>query len=250
MTLLPDQSPIQMKKLELAIPKSHGRAFFCLKFDLFAIEFFSSDLAVDIASMGENWENPCPYRGLSDRGGSVAAIGLFFGSDEGNTEAVAQRIQRRMGEQWVSVYDIADVTQLEFADYDKILLGIPTWDFGQIQSDWEEFWDDISDIDFSGKTVALFGLGDQFGYGDYFLDAMGMLHDVLVEQGAAMIGYWSIEGYDFDASKALTKDAKQFVGLAIDEDQQEDLTAARLNIWCRQVCAEFGLSLEIIELED
>ena len=79
---------------------------------------------------------------------------------------------------YVDVRDIADVTQLDFAQYDKVILGIPTWDFGQIQSDWEEFWDDIAAVDFSGKQVALFGLGDQFGYGDYFLDAMGMLLDV------------------------------------------------------------------------
>ena len=180
----------------------------------------------------------------------MAVIGLFFGSDEGNTEAVAQRIQQRLGEDLVDVHDIADVTQLEFADYDKILMGIPTWDFGQIQSDWEEFWDDISEVDFTGKTVALFGLGDQFGYGDYFLDAMGMLHDVLVGQGATMVGYWPVEGYDFDASKALSSDGKHFVGLAIDEDQQEEQTAQRLNVWCEQVVAELGLNIQVTPLED
>lgn len=180
----------------------------------------------------------------------MTVIGCFFGSDEGNTEAVAQRIQNRVGEEHLVVHDIADVTQLDFANYDNILLGIPTWDFGQIQSDWEEFWDDVSEIDFTGKTVALFGLGDQFGYGDYFLDAMGMLHDVLITQGAVMVGYWSVEGYEFDESKALTEDGKHFVGLAVDEDQQEDLTAGRLNDWCEQVMAEFGLDIEISPLED
>ncbi len=180
----------------------------------------------------------------------MAVIGLFFGSDEGNTESVAQRIQQRLGEELVDVHDIADITQLEFAEYDKILLGIPTWDFGQIQSDWEEFWEDVSEIDFTGKTVALFGLGDQFGYGDYFLDAMGMLHDVIVEQGAAIVGHWPVEGYEFDASKALTPDGKYFVGLAIDEDQQEELTAQRLNAWCEQVVREFGLDIEVESLDD
>jgi flavodoxin I len=180
----------------------------------------------------------------------VATIGLFFGSDEGNTEGVAQRIQQRFGEELVDVHDIADVTQLEFADYPLIILGIPTWDFGQIQSDWEEFWEDVSAIDFDDKTVALFGLGDQFGYGDYFLDAMGMLYDVLVAQGATVVGFWPTEGYDFDASKALSSDGKHFVGLAIDEDQQEEQTASRLNQWCQQVAGEFGLSIETQVLDD
>lgn len=171
----------------------------------------------------------------------MSRIGLFYGSDEGNTEAVALRIQARLGEDRVDVHDIADVTQLEIADYERLMFGIPTWDFGQIQSDWEEFWEDVEEIDFSGKTVALFGLGDQFGYGDYFLDAMGMLHDVIVAGGGAIVGHWSTEGYEFEASKAEIAGEGKFVGLAIDEDQQEEMTAGRLNRWCRQVAEEFGL---------
>jgi flavodoxin I len=172
---------------------------------------------------------------------SKAKIGLFFGSDEGNTERVAYQIQKIFGDDVVDVYDIADVTQAEFTDYDKIILGIPTWDFGQIQSDWEEFWGDIAQVDFSGKQVALFGLGDQFGYGNYFLDAMGMLHDVIIQSGPEIVGHWPTEGYEFDASKAKIPDKNLFVGLALDEDQQEHLTADRLNRWCQQIYEEFGL---------
>lgn len=180
----------------------------------------------------------------------MTKIGLFFGSDEGNTERVAYRIQERLGEDVVDICDIADATQLTFADYDQIILGIPTWDFGQIQSDWEEFWDDIAAVDFSGKTVALFGLGDQFGYGDYFLDAMGMLHDVIIQTGPKIIGHWSTEGYEFDASKAELPGAGKFVGLALDEDQQEQLSADRLNRWCTQIHAEFGLATPLNLLDD
>ncbi len=181
---------------------------------------------------------------------NVGKIGLFFGSDEGNTERVAYRIQKRFGADVVDVMDIADVTQLEFADYDRIILGIPTWDFGQIQSDWEEFWDDIAAVDFSGKTVALYGLGDQFGYGDYFLDAMGMLHDVIVQSGPVIIGHWPTEGYEFDASKAEIPGAGMFVGLALDEDQQEHLTAERLTRWCAQIHREFGLDTPLHTVDD
>jgi len=165
----------------------------------------------------------------------VSTIGLFFGSDDGNTERVAELIQQRLGEQLVNVYDISDVTQLEFDEYQHIILGIPTWDFGQIQSDWEDFWEDIQAVDFTGKTVALFGLGDQFGYGDYFLDAMGMLHDVIVSNGAKIVGHWSTQGYDYEASKAEVKGKNVFVGLAIDEDQQEELTDGRIEQWCTQL---------------
>lgn len=180
----------------------------------------------------------------------MAEIGLFFGSDEGNTESVAHRIQERFGEDVLDVKDIADATQMDFAQYDRLILGIPTWDFGQIQSDWEEFWDDLNEIDFSGKTVALYGLGDQFGYGDFFLDAMGMLHEVIVQNGANIVGRWSAEGYEFDASKAYMESENAFVGLAIDEDQQPELTAFRLNTWCKQIAKEFGVSIEPEEIDD
>lgn len=187
---------------------------------------------------------------MSER--KMPKIGLFFGSDEGNTESISHRIARRLGEDIVDIHDIGEVTQLEFMDYDKLILGIPTWDFGQIQSDWEDFWEDLEDIDFSGKTVAFVGLGDQFGYGDFFLDAMGMLHDVVVESADKIIGYWPTEGYDYDASKAeiTVEDKTLFMGLALDEDQQPELSAERLNRWCVQVHQEFGLNTPVIEIED
>ncbi len=181
---------------------------------------------------------------------SVAQIGLFYGSDDGNTQAIALRIQARFGADVVDVHDIADVTQLDFAEYQYLILGIPTWDFGQIQSDWEEFWDDISEVDMHGKTVALFGLGDQFGYGDFFLDAMGMLHDVVLDRGAHIVGHWPTEGYEFDASKALIPGQAKFVGLGIDEDQQSEQSAARLDAWCALLHQQFGLQTPLQAVDD
>ena len=180
----------------------------------------------------------------------MAELVLFYGSDEGNTERVSRQIQQIFGEEVVDLYDIADVTVMEFESCNKIILGIPTWDFGQIQSDWEEFWPELDNLDFSGKTVALFGLGDQFGYGDFFLDAMGMLHDVVKSRGATIVGHWPASGYEFEASKALLEDQNTFVGLALDEDQQADLTVSRLNKWCRQIHREFALQTPLRALDD
>lgn len=180
----------------------------------------------------------------------MSKIGLFYGSDEGNTESIAYRIQARLGEDVVEVIDVADATQLEFANFDQFILGIPTWDFGQLQSDWEDFWGDIAEVDFTGKTVALFGLGDQFGYGDYFIDSVGMLHDVIIANGPKIIGHWSTQGYEFEASKAKIDGEDKFVGLAIDEDQQEHLTAGRLDLWCAQIHKEFGLQTPLESVDD
>ena len=165
-------------------------------------------------------------------------IALFYGSTTGNTEDIAEQIQRTLDD--VELFDIAEEPLDQFADYDLVILGIPTWDYGEIQSEWEDIWDEIDSIDFSGKTVALYGLGDQIGYGEWFLDAMGLLHDKVKAQGARVVGYWPVEGYEFEASKAVTADGKHFVGLALDEDCQHELTEERLQRWLAQIQREFG----------
>lgn len=181
-------------------------------------------------------------------------IAIFFGSDDGNTESTAYRIARRLGEDVVDIYDVGEVRQLDFLGYEQLILGIPTWDFGQIQSDWEEFWDDVKEIDFSGKTVAFVGLGDQFGYADFFLDAMGMLYDIVSKTADNVVGYWPIDGYDYVASKAEiileNSTEKKFVGLALDEDQQPELSSERLNRWCYQIHSHFDLTTKFKEFQD
>lgn len=168
-------------------------------------------------------------------------IGLFYGSDEGATRYCAGLIKEQFPEGQIDVHDIADADPADFGEYEFMILGIPTWDFGELQSDWEEFWDKLEGIDFSGKICALFGLGDQRGYGDYYLDAMGMLNDVIVGNGAIVIGNWPADTYDFESSKALMEDGEHFVGLGLDEDQQEELTNERIEKWTAQIKEEMGL---------
>jgi flavodoxin II len=56
-------------------------------------------------------------------------------------------------------------------------------DFGELQEDWEAVWDQLDALNLDGKIIALYGMGDQLGYGEWFLDALGMLHDKLVGKG-------------------------------------------------------------------
>ncbi|MEH6648528.1 MAG: flavodoxin FldB [Motiliproteus sp.] len=167
-------------------------------------------------------------------------ISLLYGSTTGNTEDVAELIERTLSEDQIELFDVAEAGMEEACANDRIIMGIPTWDYGEIQSEWEDVWDEIDTIDFSGKVVALYGLGDQVGYGDWFLDAMGLLHDKLLDRGARLVGYWPVVGYDFTASKALTPDDSQFVGLAVDEDCQHELTEERVLNWCTQVRQAFA----------
>ena len=64
-------------------------------------------------------------------------IGLFFGSDTGNTEEIAKKIQKLIGNDLVTLYDMYDAKKTDFEQFDKIILGLSTWHDGQLQSDWK-----------------------------------------------------------------------------------------------------------------
>ena len=172
-------------------------------------------------------------------------IGLFYGSTTCYTEMAAEKIQARLNTLFdapiVELFNIKDVPVTDMLNFDWLILGISTWDFGELQEDWEGHWDDVEGLNLSGKQVSIFGLGDQVGYAEWFQDAVGMLHDVVVACGAAPIGYWpNSEEYDFIASKALTADKSHFVGLALDDEGQYELSDSRINAWCEQLLEEIS----------
>jgi flavodoxin I len=172
----------------------------------------------------------------------MAIIGLFFGSDTGNTENIALKIRDMLGEEIVDLHNFAETEVEALAPYEYIIFGAPTWYDGELQSDWEVVLPQFDKIDFTGKKVAIFGLGDQWGYGEWFVDAIGIIADKVIERGGQIFGNWSTKGYEFDNSKGV-RDGK-FLGLAIDEDNQPEQTEERLNKWIPQVLSEFGLEVE------
>jgi flavodoxin I len=170
----------------------------------------------------------------------MSKIGLFYGTQTGNTQAIAELIQKEFGgKTYVDLHDIVDATPDDFSAYTWLIIGCPTWNIGELQSDWDGFYDDLDNIDFSGKKVAYFGAGDQIGYADNFQDAMGILEEKISALGSTTVGYWPTDGYDFNDSKAV-RDGK-FVGLALDEDNQAELTDERVKYWVTQLKTEFSL---------
>ena len=170
----------------------------------------------------------------------MSKIGLFYGTQTGNTETLAQAIQAEFGgDSVVTLHDIADASPDDFADYACLIVGCPTWNIGELQADWEGFYDELDEIDFSGKKVAYFGAGDQIGYADNFQDAMGILAEKISSLGGTTVGQWPTSGYEFNESKAVQNG--KFVGLALDEDNQPELTESRISNWVSQVKMAFGV---------
>lgn len=175
---------------------------------------------------------------------TALSIGLFYGSTTCYTEMAAEKIQAALnslfGDELVAIFDIKDTPLTRCENFDLLIFGISTWDFGELQEDWESTWDDIASLKLQGKTVALFGLGDQIGYADWFQDALGMLHDQLAILGCEFIGYWPNQGYEFTKSKGLTQDGSYFVGLSLDDENQYELTEQRIDQWTEQLLTELS----------
>ncbi|MGK7910275.1 MAG: flavodoxin FldA [Synechococcus sp.] len=169
----------------------------------------------------------------------MAKIGLFYGSTTGNTEEAAEAIQNEFGGDVVELCEISNAETSDFDGYNCIIVGCPTWNIGELQDDWDGFFPDLDEVNFSGKKIAYFGQGDQIGYADNFQDAMGILEEKISERGGTTVGQWPTDGYDHDDSRAVR--SGKFVGLALDEVNQSDQTGDRISTWVSQLKQEFGL---------
>jgi flavodoxin I len=164
-------------------------------------------------------------------------IGIFYGSTTGNTEAVAALIRSGFGEDAADMMnvDVAEVKDIE--NYKFLVFGVSTWGISDLQDDFEDFLDILEAVDFSGKKVALFGLGDQSTYSLSFVDGMGILYEWLKKKKVTIVGMVSREGYSFENSLALVKG--KIAGLAIDEENEHPLTKERVAKWVELLKKEF-----------
>lgn len=170
-------------------------------------------------------------------GGSFMRVGIFFGSSTGNTKHVAEVMAFLFSSQHeVVVKDIAETKASDMKGFDLLIWGTSTWGSGELQDDWDFFINNEFDmVDFSGVKIALFGLGDQYGFGDTFVDGMAIIYEKLLHKGVHVLpSYCSAQEYTMTASRGVING--QFVGLALDEDNQQDLTEKRVCEWIKHIC--------------
>ena len=142
---------------------------------------------------------------------------VVYGSSTGTCESIANTIAEKLGVEAINVSDFnADVV----AENDNLILGTSTWGAGELQDDWYDGINVLKGADLSGKTVAIFGCG-----------AMKEIYDAA--QGANILPGVSTDGYTFDDSEAVV-DGK-FVGLALDDVNEDDKTEERINAWLEAI---------------
>merc|ERR1712216_660023 len=133
------------------------------------------------------------------------STGLYFSTSTGNTETVGGYVAAATG---LELIEIGDADDGDIGGHDSLIVGAPTWHTGADEqrsgTSWDDWlYDNLPNIDMSGKKVAIFGLGDQVGYSDNYVDAMGELKDLFENAGAEVVGFTSTDGYEHTESKAI-----------------------------------------------
>lgn len=147
---------------------------------------------------------------------------ILYGSTTGNTEQLAATLKDYLSDEGVKaeLKEVVEVNSELIKEYELLLLGSSTWGEGDLQEDFEDFYDDMGNYSFQGKQFAVFGPGDEDGYPDTFCAAVDLLEEKLSGLGATKI----------------------IDGLKIDEhDEEEDL----LNKWADRLLDEVNNTQEV-----
>ncbi|HBB90852.1 MAG: flavodoxin [Bacteroidetes bacterium GWF2_49_14] len=169
-------------------------------------------------------------------------IAILYGPQGGSTEKVARMLAKAFGEDQVVLIPVKNAYENDLAPFSKIIFGGPTvgthtWSDTSTKNDWDIFLTRLYKMDLTGKTCAVFGLGDQVSYSFKFVDDLGVIAGQLTAAGARLVGQVESDGYTFDDSQAY-KD-KKFLGLPIDEDNEPEKTPERISRWVEILKTEF-----------
>ena len=163
---------------------------------------------------------------------------IIYSYNTKKTSKIATLIQEGFNDPAIEMINAEEITEDTFQSFDHIIMGVATWFDGELPNFWDEFVPALEEMDLTGKKFALFGLGDQKGYPENFLDGVGIMGEILEGQGATLVGFTSSEGYEFESSRALRNE--QFMGLAIDYENQGSMNKQRVAAWIDQLRKEFA----------
>jgi len=162
---------------------------------------------------------------------------IIYSYNTKKTGKIAVQIQEGFNDPTIEMINAEEITEDLFLSFDRIIMGVPTWFDGELPNYWDEFVPALEEMDLKDKRIALFGLGDQKDYPENFLDGVGIMAEILEAQGASLVGFTSTEGYSFESSRAKRND--QFLGLAIDYENQGSMNKQRVASWIDQLKKEF-----------
>ncbi|MDO9040362.1 MAG: flavodoxin [Bacteroidota bacterium] len=168
----------------------------------------------------------------------MSKTGIFYSFNSKKTAKAAEKIIEEFGADFKIVpVNAEELTEELFLSFTNLILGVPTWFDGELPNYWDEFVPALEDLDLKGKTIAIYGLGNQVEYPENFGDAVGIMVNLVKERGAKVIGSTDTKGYTYESSKAEV-DGK-FVGLILDQETQPRLSKERITNWVTDLKTQF-----------
>ncbi|TDT72367.1 flavodoxin I [Hypnocyclicus thermotrophus] len=165
-------------------------------------------------------------------------IAIYFTSENGITENVAYDIKYAF-DMDIDIFDIKNKGFEEISKYDLVIFGTPTYGVGALPDAWNEKLQELKTVDLKGKYIALFGTGNQVLFHESFIDAVEKIYTVIKDKNIKLIGQTDTRTYNFEESKAILNN--KFLGLAIDDINQADLSIERIENWVMDLKKELKI---------
>ncbi|MCK5780269.1 MAG: flavodoxin [Psychrilyobacter sp.] len=162
-------------------------------------------------------------------------IGLFYGTTGGRTTGVVDEFEFNLREE-AEIFNVENGIA-KLTEFENLILVTPSYGFGELEAHWEEVIEEFKTLDFTGKIVGLVGLGSQTTFGESFVGALEVLYNIVLKKGGKIIGLTSTDGYNFEECEAIVDN--KFMGLVLDEENQDDMTADRIFDWLEEIKKEF-----------
>jgi flavodoxin short chain len=142
----------------------------------------------------------------------MANAKIVYATMTGNTQKIAETFQAALEKAGatVEIADVNDTSADDFKNYDLAVVATYTYGQGELPDDIQDFYEDLKDVDLTGKAYVVLGSGDT-SYDDMFCKAADDFDAVLTEAGAKKAApVYKIEFDEYDEAK-LDEIAKALV---------------------------------------
>lgn len=114
----------------------------------------------------------------------MALVKIVYASMTGNTEEIADIVANKFTELGhdVEVDECTTVDAADFEDADVAIVATYTYGDGDLPDEIVDFYEDLADVDLSGKIFGVVGSGDTFY--DYFCKSVDEFEDQFAMTGA------------------------------------------------------------------
>ncbi len=111
---------------------------------------------------------------------------VVYASMTGNTEEIANILSKNLEAFEVEQVEMEQADAANLLAYDGILLGSYTWGDGELPGEAEDFFNQLDEVDLTGKIVGVFGSGDTVY--EQYCAAVDQFQEKVKERGATIVG--------------------------------------------------------------